>query len=143
MVSISYLTHKIGSAGPSWISVSNSTLTIAPTVGANVNITVIGKDGASNSINTTFNVFIFQNTPPSVVNATGNYSVIDNTSFTYTVNLSQVFSDINSNQTLVYNYANVPSYLTKSLTGSIFTMSGTPNESNVGQTNITFRCSDG
>lgn len=114
-----------------------------PSVGADLNITVIAKDGALNSVNCTFNVFIFQNTPPVASYPSGNYSVIDNQTFTYSKDLSTIFTDVDSNQTMTYYAVNAPAFVTSSLSGSIFTMSGTVSDTNSGQYNITFRCNDG
>lgn len=104
------------------------------------NLTIIAKDTDDQAVNATFHVLYVANSPPTVTSATTGGEAQDNVTFSYSVDLTTVFTDTDLNQTLTYAVSNnVPSYMMSTFHSNFtFEMSGTPSVSNIGSTIITF-----
>ena len=131
----------IGNNVPSWIDFDSPDLEITPTQ-QSINVTITANDSAGDTISYTFLIDFEVNNVPQVVSPSGNYSVIDNTTFSYSIDLNDVFNDTD-NDSLTYAVSGQPTFLTTNLTNGIFSMSGTPNDTHAGSINITFTANDG
>ena len=131
----------IGNDVPSWIVFDSPDLEITPTQ-QSINVTITANDSVEDTISYTFLIDFEVNNVPQVVSPSGNYSVIDNTTFSYSIDLNDVFNDTD-NDSLTFIVSGGPSFLTTNLTNGIFSMSGTPNDTHAGSIYITFTASDG
>ena len=131
----------IGNDVPSWIVFDSPDLEITPTQ-QSINVTITANDSAEDTISYTFLIDFEVNNVPQVVSPSGNYSVNDNTTFSYSIDLNDVFNDTD-NDSLTFVVSGEPSFLTTSFVNDIFSMSGTPNDTHAGSINITFTANDG
>ena len=131
----------IGNNVPSWIDLNSPDLEITPTQ-QSINVTITVNDSAGDTISYTCLIDFDVNNVPQVVSPSGSYSVIDNTTFSYSIDLNDVFNDTD-NDSLTYAVSGQPTFLTTNLINGIFSMSGTPNDTHAGSISITFTASDG
>ena len=102
---------------------------------------ITATDSAGATVDYTFNIDFTVSSPIDVLNPSGSLSVIDNDTFSYSLDLNNVFNDTN-NLSLIFAVNGEPSYLTTDLTNGIFSMSGTPSDTHTGSTSIIFSASN-
>ena len=134
---------NIGSALPSWIDWTSPNLTITCEGTQTVDITITGTDSHSLETTHTINIESVENDAPVVVGTVPSYTVEDNVTFTYSLDISTYFTDTDVGDVLTYSTTNVPIFVTSSTTGGILTVSGTVSDTNVGSQNITLNAYDG
>lgn len=100
-----------------------------------MNLTVTDQYGASISLQFTVSII---NSPPENIASISDLTVYDNISFTQVLNFSNYFRDNDTDQTLHYSVANVPSFMSSSISGDIVTFTGNATAANIG-TNYTIQ----
>ncbi|CAI2371721.1 unnamed protein product [Moneuplotes crassus] len=126
-----------GSMLPSWIDFDPTTkiFTFATTSvnTAAIKLICTNKDGGSQNQQFTASI---TNTSPTVISSMGSVTREDNTTFTDTFNLTQVFQEVDPNQSLTFSIDNdpaPPSFVTASISADhILTVTGKASSSDIG-----------
>lgn len=143
MVGFLSLSLFIGTDMPSWLDFSDPDVTITPTV-ANTTCTITATDSGLLTVNTSFSILFIANSLPTVVSASGSVSIEATVAYSHTIDLTTVFSDTDTNQTLSYTFSGVPGYLSSNLNSSnVLSLSGTPSGTDVGLSTIVLNATDG
>jgi hypothetical protein len=82
------------------------------------------------------------NTAPGMLGPVASITEYENITFTHTVDMANVFTESDPNQSLTFSITNKPTWLTESQAGDIFTISANASYSEVGDHDVTFRASD-
>lgn len=134
---------NIGSALPTNIVWTTPNLTITCQGDSTTDVTITATDNEGLETTHTINIVSeFANNAPTVVGIPADHSVEENQTFSQTWDIKTYFDDVDENDTLVYT-STIPTFLTGSILSGVLTLSGTPNETNVGEYVITLRASDG
>ena len=140
---ISYLTPKLSdnSPLPSWITFSGSMFSFNTSIQREAEVTLTVVNSHSLAASQTFTVTI-TNQAPVVVSHLGVFSCYESRTSTYSINLSTVFSDPES-QPLTFSVDSGPSFVVPSISGSILNLSVSPAQGDVGTHSVVVLASDG
>jgi hypothetical protein len=137
-------TLQNGSALPTWITYDNTT-NIFIIDAANLNqamVTLTAKNVIGLTRGQTFKAQI-ANTSPIIDNSEGTISRWENITFTHTIDMNNVFSDPDPNQSLTFVVLGVPTWLTESRVGDVVTLSANASVAEIGDYNIILKAKDG
>lgn len=129
---------------PAWFELAPPDLVITPNETDTITCILIATDSDGASVNTSFTIKYATNNAPTVASPSGSMDIYDNVTFTHSIDMTAVFSDLDTNQTLVYSTTNVPTFLTKVLdSAGVVSFTGTPHENDVRTYYIELIVSDG
>jgi large repetitive protein len=129
---------------PTWITFSGGVYTISTSVISNEEITLTATDIHGGTNSEKFNVTIYNTTP--TVNTSPNYSGVNDTAISHVVDLTTVFADpevTSGYQSYSFIVANLPTFLTYSVSGTELTITGTPTTGDTGSYSIDLTANDG
>lgn len=79
-----------------------------------------------------------ENSPPTILMTPPSISMEDHETVSYTIDLTTIFDDEDTNQTIAYSHAAIPDYLSADIVGAQFSLAINSNGSQVRVIDINF-----